>query len=102
MMDGGMLSSTTLVTSNTHHQLCKLFLRLICVASVTVVGLVAAGSTQAQNCETIPGPTRTDCLIGRARTLGVKYCGRKGTTARRRGATPRHDQHKHSAEIADS
>jgi hypothetical protein len=52
-----------------HHPLSKPLLRLICFASVAVVGLATAGDALAQNCESMSGPRRTDCFIGRARIL---------------------------------
>jgi hypothetical protein len=55
-----------------HCPLSKLGLQLICLASVAVVGLAAVGNAQAQNCESMSGPTRTDCFIGRARILGLQ------------------------------
>jgi hypothetical protein len=35
-----------------------------------VAAVIAAGSASAQDCESMTGPARTDCFIGRARILG--------------------------------
>ena len=51
--------------------LSKALLQPICFASVAVVGL-AQGGALAQNCESMSGPARTDCFIGRARILGLQ------------------------------
>jgi hypothetical protein len=45
---------------------------LICFALVALIGLAATGEAPAQSCESMSGPGRTDCLIGRARVLGVQ------------------------------
>jgi hypothetical protein len=55
-----------------YHSLSKPRLRLICVASVAVIGLATVGDALAQNCESMWGPRRTDCFIGRARVLGLQ------------------------------
>ena len=76
-----------------HHSLSKPRLRLICVASVTVIGLATVGDALAQNCESMSGPRRTDCFIGRARILGLQSDIAAGTArlradeARLRAAT---------------
>ena len=40
------------------------------IALVAVVMLAMAGDTQAQDCESLSGPARTDCFIVRARVFG--------------------------------
>jgi hypothetical protein len=37
---------------------------------LTFVAIVGAGHAWAQDCESMTGPARTDCFIGRARILG--------------------------------
>jgi hypothetical protein len=76
-----------------HHPLSKALLRLICFASVAVISLATVGDALAQNCESMSGPRRTDCFIGRARILGLESDIAAGTArlradeARLRAAT---------------
>jgi len=35
-----------------------------------VIATIASGDARAQDCESMIGPARTDCFIGRARILG--------------------------------
>jgi hypothetical protein len=46
------------------------FLALICCASIAVVCVDAAKEARAQDCESMSGPARTDCFIGRSRIYG--------------------------------
>ena len=46
----------------------SLVVALTCASAV--VAAVAADDARAQNCESMTGPARTDCFIGRARILG--------------------------------
>jgi hypothetical protein len=48
----------------------KLVLALICCAPFAVVCLAPANEAQAQDCESMSGPARTDCMIGRSRIYG--------------------------------
>ena len=42
------------------------------VRACALVMIIAAGNAWAQDCESMSGPARTDCFIGRARILGQK------------------------------
>ncbi len=46
------------------------FLALICCASIAVMCVDAAKESRAQDCESMSGPARTDCFIGRSRIYG--------------------------------
>jgi hypothetical protein len=51
------------------HDELKSVTRLIWLVSVTVIGLTGVEHAWAQNCESMSGPSRTDCFMGRARIL---------------------------------
>jgi hypothetical protein len=76
-----------------HYPLSKALLQPICFASVALIGLATAGDALAQNCESMSGPKRTDCFIGRARILSLESDITAGTArlrsdeARLRAAT---------------
>jgi hypothetical protein len=55
----------------------KSLIRLV----AAVVTLAAAGGAWAQDCESMSGPSRTDCFTGRARISGEK-AAIAGTSAR--------------------
>jgi hypothetical protein len=48
----------------------KLFLTLLCCTPIAVACLVAPREARAQDCESMSGPARTDCMIGRSRIYG--------------------------------
>jgi hypothetical protein len=75
-----------------HHPLSKALLRLICFASVAVIGLATVGDALAQNCESMSGPRRTDCFIGRARSVAPAFaaCNRISGQERRDCVPTRH------------
>jgi hypothetical protein len=52
-----------------HWSLAKLFLS-ICLGAAAVVGFATAQEARAQDCESLSGPARTDCYIGRNRIFG--------------------------------
>jgi hypothetical protein len=56
---------------------------LMCCALVALIGLAAIGDARAQNCESMSGPGRTDCLIGRARVFGLQSDIAAGTARQR-------------------
>jgi hypothetical protein len=48
----------------------NLVLVLICCAQIAVVCLAVPKEARAQDCESMSGPARTDCFIGRSRIYG--------------------------------
>jgi hypothetical protein len=70
--DSMVLGSGCRVKRSMHFPFSKLILQSICFATVTIVGLSTVGNAEAQDCEAMSGPTRTDCFIGRARILGLQ------------------------------
>ena len=61
---------------------------LVRIALVAAVVFAAADVVLAQDCESMPGPSRTDCFVGRARISGQKS-DIVGSTARLRASEER-------------
>jgi len=56
------------------------------LAFVAIITFAAAGAARARDCESMSGPVRTDCFIGRARIQGQQSEIAAGTARRRADA----------------